>query len=226
MRALHAMTFWSAVLAMLLASVGSASAQVRRLPPPPVREPYPAVSPRGFVMFGQERFTARQTFETIFGESVQPIRGGGADVVIARNFFAELTLYPFEKTGERVYRFGNETFKLGIPLTAKITPLEITGGYRLTEFRRVIPYGGVGFGTYRYEESSDFDATGEGLEVSKNGFILTAGAEVRLMRWVGVTVDVRRTRIENIIGADGISKEFNENDLGGTSIRFRIMIGR
>jgi outer membrane protein W len=214
------------VCALLFLSAVPAAAQVRAPSRQPPRQPYPSVSPRGFVMFGQQQFTAKQTFEAVFGKSVQPLLGGGVDVVLARHVFVEFGFSRFEKTGERVFRSGTETFHLGIPLTAKITPFEIAGGYRLTEWRLVIPYGGAGFGTYKYEETSDFADTTENLDVSKRGFILLGGAEVRLMRWAGVSIDVRRTKIDDVLGAGGISKEFGENDLGGTSFRVRIMVGR
>lgn len=216
------------MLILSLVCAEPSSAQVTRPSPPPAapREPYPAISPRGFVMFSQQQFVAKQTFEAVFGESVQPFRGGGVDVVLFRNFFAELGFSQFERTGQRVYRFGGETFGLGIPLTAKISPVEVTGGYRLTEWRRVIPYGGVGMGSYRYVESSDFSTTDENVDVRKKGLILFGGAEVRVMRWVGVSVDVRKSSIDEIIGAGGISQEFGETDLGGTSFRVRILVGR
>jgi hypothetical protein len=204
-----------------------ATAQVTRpRPPVPPREPYPMISPRGFVTFSQQKFAAQDTFEAVFGESVQPFRGGGADVVVMRNFFGELSISRFEQTGQRVYRFGGETFPLGIPLTAKVRPIEVTGGYRLTQWRRVIPYAGIGYGSYRYEETSDFSTDAENVNVTSNGIVLVGGAEVRVMRWVGITVDVRKTTIDDIIGAAGVSKEFNESDLGGTAFRFRIMVGR
>lgn len=216
---------WCVVLGLSVAV--PASAQVRRPPRPAVpREPYPAISPRGFVTFSQQKFAAQDTFEAVFGESVQPFRGGGADVVVMGNFFGELSISQFEESGQRVYRFGGETFPLGIPLTAKIRPIEVTGGYRLTEWRRVIPYAGIGYGSYRYEETSDFSTDAENVDVTGNGVVLVAGAEVRVMRWVGITVDVRKTTIDDIIGAAGVSKEFDESDLGGTSFRFRIMVGR
>ena len=214
-------------LALTVGSVPLAEAQVRRpAPPPPPREPYPVISPRGFVTFSQQRFAARRTFEAVFGESVQPFRGAGADVVVHRNFFAELALSRFEQTGERVFRAAEQTFGLGIPLTATITPIEISGGYRVTEWRSVVPYAGIGFGSYRYEETSAFGTPAESVDVKKKGLVLVAGAEVRVMRWFGISADVRKTTISDIIGSGGISREFNETDLGGTAFRFRIMVGR
>lgn len=187
---------------------------------------YPAFAPRGFVMFGQQQFTAKETFEAIFGESTGSFRGGGVDVVIARNVFVEVGFARFEQTGERVFRHGGETFGLDIPLTAKIRSVEIVAGYRVTAWRRFLPYGGIGVGSHRYQESSDFAAAGDNVSVGASGLVLAGGVEVRLARFVGVSVDVRRSTIEEIIGGGGISKEFGEDDLGGTATRFRIIIGR
>ena len=207
------------LLALAIASPPAASAQT-------AATRYPAFAPRAFVMFSQQQFTAKDTFEAIFGESTGSFRGGGVDVVVARNIFVEVGFARFERIGERVFRSGGETFKLGIPLTARIRPLELAAGYRLTLWRRVLPYGGVGIGSYRYEESSDFAATGDNVSVSASGPIVVAGAELRIARFIGVTADVHYSRIEEVIGGGGISREFGENDLGGTSARFRIIIGR
>jgi opacity protein-like surface antigen len=140
--------------------------------------------------------------------------------------FVEVAFSKFEETGERVFRANDETFRLGIPLTAKLMPFEVSGGYRFTNWRRVIPYGGIGFGSYHYEETSDFSQSGENVDVSKNGLVLMGGAEVRVMRWVGLSFDVHHTSIDDIIGVGGISQEFDETDLGGTAFRIRVMVGR
>jgi opacity protein-like surface antigen len=193
---------------------------------PRPREPYPAISPRGFVLFGQQQFAAEQTFDAVFDKTSLPLMGGGADIVLARNVFVEIAFSRFKETGERVFRAGDEIFRLGIPLTATITPFEFSGGYRFTNWRRVIPYGGVGFGSYHYEETSDFSQADEDIDVSKRGFLFLAGAEVRIMKWVGLSLDVHHTSVDDILGTGGISAEFGEDDLGGTAFRIRVMVGR
>jgi opacity protein-like surface antigen len=214
-------------LALTLGSAASAVGQVRSPPPRSApQEPYPTIAPRGFVLFSQQKFAAEQTFEAVFDDSVQPFRGGGVDVVVYRNFFAELAFSRFKQTGERVFRAGGETFPVGIPLTATITPFEVSGGYRMTQWRRVLPYAGAGLGSYGYKETSSFAASGEDVDVSKKGFILFAGAEFRVIRWFGISADVHKTSIDDIIGTGGISQEFNETDLGGTAFRVRLMVGR
>jgi hypothetical protein len=210
----------------ILGTGAPALAQSRQAPSPRPREPYPAISPRGFVLFGQQQFAADQTFDAVFDKTALPFVGGGADIVLGRNVFVEIVFSRFEETGERVFRAGGETFKLGIPVTATIIPFEFSGGYRFTWWRRVIPYGGIGFGSYRYEERSDFAQSGEDVDVSERGFLFLAGAEVRVMRWVGLSLDVHHTSVDDILGTGGISGEFGETDLGGTAFRIRIMVGR
>jgi hypothetical protein len=192
----------------------------------PAGRPYPAFVPRAFVMFSQQQFAAKETFEAIFGQSTGPFRGLGTDVVLARNVFVEFGFARFQDTGERVFRSGGETFHLGIPLTAKIRSIDFTAGYRYTRWRSIIPYAGVGAGNYRYEENSDFAAAGDDVSVSGSGVVLIAGVEARVARLFGISVDVHRSTIENIIGGGGISQEFGEDNLGGTAARFRIIIGR
>jgi opacity protein-like surface antigen len=213
------------ILPFLLAATLLADVPAAAQTPRP-QEPYPVISPRGFVLFGQQRFAAEQTFEAVFEKTALPFAGGGADIVLYRNFFAEIGFSRFEETGERVFRSGGETFKLGIPLTATITPFEISGGYRLTYWRRVIPYGGMGLASYHYEETSDFSQSGENVDESKRGLVVLGGAEVRVMRWIGVGLDVHYTSIDDILGSGGISQEFGESDLGGTAFRIRILVGR
>lgn len=211
--------------AAALAGPAPLAAQTRPAPRTvPAR--YPVFAPRAFAMFSQQQFEAKQTFEAIFGRSTGPFRGGGADIVLARNVFLEVGFARFEDRGERVFRSGGEIFHLGIPLTAKIRSIDVTGGYRFMRWRSIVPYAGIGAGNYRYEESSDFAAAGDDVSVSGSGLVLIAGVEARLARFIGVTADVHRSKIEDIIGKGGISKEFGENDLGGTAARFRIIIGR
>jgi len=177
-------------------------------------------------MFSRQQFAAEQTFDAIFGDASGSFRGFGADLVIARNAFVEIGWARFEKTGERIFLFDGDVFKLGIPLTISLRPFELTGGYRATIWPRVIPYGGLGIATTRYEETSDFAAAGDDVSVSGSGLVLVGGAEVRVARFIGVSADLHYSTLKDIIGKAGISKEYSEDDLGGTSVRFRIIIGR
>jgi outer membrane protein W len=117
---------------------------------------------------------------------------------------------------------------LGIPLTATITPLEITGGYRFTlhNLPKVRPYAAAGYGRYAYQETSSFADAGDDVDTSHSGFVVNGGAEFRLHRWAGLAVDVQYSHVPGILGTGGVSQQAGENDLGGIAGRVRLIVGR
>jgi hypothetical protein len=200
-------------------------AQTRR--PAAAPPPQPAVSFRPFVLAAGQRPSAQTTFEAAFNESVQPFLGGGLQVAWRGGFFVEFGASRFKQTGERAFIDGGEVFRLGIPLTATITPLELAAGYRFGGPRsRLLPYGGGGIGSYGYKESSDFSDPEEDVEVRHVGYLAVGGVEVRLHRWIGVTADAQYTHVPGILGSAGLSQNAGEDDLGGIAVRFRLIIGR
>jgi hypothetical protein len=212
------------IVAFLLAAAVAApvSAQVRR---PPLRpDDTPSVSLRPFVTLAVERFAAHQTFEAVFGEAFQPLWGGGLTVAFKKGFYLDVAASRFRKIGERAFIFEGESYKLGIPLTATLTPLEVTAGGRSRVSPRVFPYFGLGVGSYRYQETSEFN---DGpFDKRHVGYLVVLGVELRVSRWVAVSGDAQYTRVSGIIGTGGISKEADESDLGGTAGRFRVIVGR
>src|SRR5262245_44206530 len=139
---------------------------------PPARPParpraQPPISFRGFGLFSVQNFAAQMTFDGIFGSSVGVFYGGGAQVVSREGLFGEFSISRFSKTGERAFRFNNQTFGLGIPLTATITPIEASGGYRFRLRRQpnFIPYVAAGVSSYGYHEESVGADPDENLDV-------------------------------------------------------------
>lgn len=187
----------------------------------------PALSIRPFVMATEQSFAARDTFDATFGRITMPFFGGGVQIVVNDGFFAEITASRFRQTGERAFLSGGKAFKLGIPLTATITPLEISGGYRFTlgQFPRVRPYAAGGYGNYSYQETSSFADAGEDVDTSHGGYVVNGGAEFRLHRWVGLAVDVQYSHVPGILGTGGVSQQAGESDLGGVAARFKLVVG-
>src|SRR5262249_48771150 len=127
------------------------------------------LSLRPFVMFSDQRFVATQTFKAAFGQANQLFWGGGLNITQDDQFYLELSASQFKKTGQRAFYANGEAFGLGIPLTATLTPLELSGGYRFhrkppppirgrvpppPQPARFIPYAGAGVGFYKYKETS------------------------------------------------------------------------
>ena len=212
----------SLILICAVAVAAPASAQAPR----PVARPsdQPKISLRPFFLATAQKFSARNTFETIFGSSVQPFFGGGLSIAFRNDFYVDVTASRFKKTGERAFFFEGQGYPLGIPLTVTVTPLEVTAGQRARITPSMFLYTGFGVGSYRYQESSQFD---DGpFEKRHVGYLVAAGLEFRISRWVGVSGDAQYTYVSGIIGTGGVSKEADETQLGGIAGRFRVIVGR
>jgi hypothetical protein len=216
------------IACLILGLALAAPAAAQRPAPRPAAEPAPALSIRPFVMGTELSFAAIDTFDATFGKTYGPFFGGGVQVVIHDSFFVEASASRFRQTGERAYLSGGQAFKLGIPLTATITPFELTGGYRLRlkQVPKVRPYLAAGLGSYSYQETSQFSEAGEDVDARHVGLVVNGGAEFRLQRWVGLAVDVQYTHVPGILGTGGVSQQAGEKDLGGVAARFKLVVGR
>lgn len=181
---------------------------------------------RPFAMFSEQKFAASQTFNAVFGSSTGSFFGGGLNITQDDRFYLELSASRFKKTGQRALVNNGQTFPLGIPLQATVTPLELTVGYRFATNPRVRPYAGGGIGLYRYQETSGFSTDAENVDAQHAGAIVEGGAEVRLHRWFGVAADVHYTYVPGILGDGGLSKDLNEKSLGGFSFRVKAIVGK
>jgi outer membrane protein W len=188
----------------------------------------PLVSIRGFLLVTDEQFAAKTTFAAAFGRAAQPLFGGGAQVVFRGRVYVEVSVSRFSKSGQRAFVFDGQSFGVGIPLTASLTPIEASVGYRfrLKNYRNIIPFVAAGAGQYHYTETSSDAGTGEGVDASHLGYLANAGVEFRLHKWVGVSVDAQYTHVPGILGTGGISQDAGENDLGGSAARFKLIVGR
>jgi opacity protein-like surface antigen len=184
---------------------------------------------RGFADLGGTRFTAGQSFDAVLGTHTGVVFGGGVEVIVARDFFINVHASRFQKDGTRVFVLNEEVFDLGIPTTVRVTPVQITGGYRFKVGRRqIVPYVGGGVGWYRYSETSDFATGDEDVSETFTGYHLLGGAEVRLSRLFGVSGEVEWSGVPDALGQspNSVSAAFDETDLGGVTFRVKIVVGK
>jgi hypothetical protein len=200
------------VLGLWLAGAGSAAAQVE-----------PRFGVRGVFDAESQSFLASDTFNAIFGDHRGTFVGGGGQVRWKSVLF-EVSASRFKESGERVFISNGEVFKLGIPTTVTIRPIELTGAWRFRQLWRVRPYAGGGIGWHRYKESSQFADPAENVEFTERSYHLVGGGEVRLWRWIAAAAEVRYRTVRDAIGEGGASQEYDEDDLGGTSVAFRILV--
>ena len=213
---------------MLLSSLSFSLGLSLSLAAPAAAQDPPALSIRPFVMATEQSFAAIDTFGATFGKTAFPFFGGGVQVVVHDGLFVELAASRFRQTGARAYLSGGKAFTLGIPLTATITPFEISAGYRFSvrQLPRVRPYAAAGYGSYAYQETSDFAQPGEDVDTKHGGYLVNGGAEFRLHPWLGLAIDVQYTQVKGILGSGGVSQQAGESDLGGLAARLKLVVGR
>jgi opacity protein-like surface antigen len=184
---------------------------------------------RGIIEVGAAMFTASDSFEAIFGTATGTVFGGGGEVILPQQVFASVRASRFQRSGERAFLFEGETFGLGVDTTVRVTPIEVTGGYRFGDLtRRFVPYVGAGMGWHRYQETSEFADDDENVTETFQGYHLLGGAEFRITRWFGVGGEFQWTTVPDALGQDpnGVSAAFEETNLGGTAFRVRFVVGR
>jgi opacity protein-like surface antigen len=185
------------------------------------------VGVRGFATFGNITFQAEESFDAIFETPSGPIFGGGGQVLLPWGIYVEVAASQFKRDGERAFVGPDqEVFRLGIPLEVTITPLEVTGGWRFRKWERFVPYGGGGYSSYRYKETSDFADPDENVDERFSGFHVVGGAEYLPFRWIAIGGEVAWSSIADALGQGGVSAAFNEDNLGGTTVRLKISVGR
>jgi hypothetical protein len=202
----------------------------------------PAVALRPYFELSRQAFAAADTFENVFGETSARFWGFGVQAAFwkARIYgeagMSRMASEDSQMVGERVLVSNNTIYKLGIPLRSTIEPWRIAGGYRFHVSRLVIPYVGVGMTSYHYTEESDFAAPEENLDTDGRGTLFQFGAEIRVHRWVGIAAGAERAQVTGIFGNGGLSHAYTsgellegregEDDLGGWSMQFRVVVGR
>ena len=218
-------------LAALLAGPGASDARAQANPGPRPQAPTPsrAIELSGYAMFGPINFTAADTFDVAVGSAFGAIFGGGARVGLpVGGLFVNIGAWRYRGNGVRALVFEGEEFLLGIPLTVSITPLEVSGGWQFRfrgapQFR---PYVAGGLTSYGYKEVSGFATDAENVDERFGAYHLAGGAAFQVEQWIGVAWELNWTSVPDAIGKGGLSAVFNETNLGGTSLRFKITIGR
>jgi len=195
---------------------------------PPTSKSNPGVRAYGFTEF--ENLKASESFTAVLGTARLNFFGGGADAVnLWKGLFARFTFSHSSKTGTRVFVDSSQNvFPLNIPLTVSMTPFEVGGGWRfgsLDTKGRIVPFIGAGLVFLNYKESSSFSLNGEDTDQTFSGTMIFGGIEVGIVQHVNVAVEGLYRHVPDAIGEAGISNLFDENNLGGSVIRFRFGVG-
>jgi opacity protein-like surface antigen len=179
----------------------------------------------GFAQVDRHAFIASETFDAVMQDASGTLPGGGGQLRWRQLVF-EVSASRYKRTGQRVFISGGQVFRLGIPTTVTVTPIEFTGAYRLPAIWRFVPYGGGGVVRLQYKETSQFAEASENVKESFNGYHVMGGAEIPVWKWFAAAVEGRYRSVPDAIGTAGVSNAFGEDDLGGASVRVKFIVGR
>jgi len=219
------------LVAVITAALVLVAGQVRpggqSAPASPSRGAAPGVGVSAYGGYEAWQMAASDSFDAVFGTS--QVSGFGAGVQVTdlwRGLFARGGFATASKTGERVFVSDGQVFPLGIPLKVTLTPIEISGGWRVRASQgRFVPYGGAGVLIMRYKEESDFAESDENLDDTFTGYLVFGGLEVGLVRGLGVGAEVQYRGVHDALGAGGVSAEFGETSLGGVGFKVFAVVG-
>ncbi len=209
-------------------TAGAKPATTKPAAPPPETKPgaaEPELGCRAFGQGGYGSFNASESFNAVFGSSSASFYGFGAEVRY-RRFFLQFNWEKTDKTGERVFVSGSETFPLGIEDRLQVTPISVIVGYRFWRKGHLTLLAGAGIGSYGVKEEWDFALPTETVDESFTSYHLLFGVEYSVHRWVALRAEGQYTTVPDSAGVGGVSEVFGENDLGGPSFRIKLLVGR
>jgi hypothetical protein len=172
---------------------------------------------------------ARQSAKAVFGS----VPGGytfGASIRFraGESLFVGVGGRFFQREGQRAFVADKNSrpFRLGHPLTLRIIPVYAIVGYRFSDTRKLVPYVGLGPGFTSYRETSIVG----GLEVEPisqtkpSGHLLAGFESGRGSMRFGV--EAAYSIVPNSAGVAGVSKVYDESDIGGVTIVGRLVFTR
>ena len=147
--------------------------------------------------------------------------GGGVNVAFGK-VFVQGSVERYAETGQRVFVFEDQVFELGISNTVTVTPIHISVGYRLVANPSLIGYLGGGIGWYTYKEESAFVDPQYNVDEQEIGYHVMGGVETPILPSFWLGVEFQWAYVPNVLGEQGVSALFEEDDLGGFTVRLKI----
>jgi hypothetical protein len=232
----HRLAGFAILVWMLLAGAAFADPgpdpQSKPPPAPAVRQPRRAQAQRprepfvirGFGEIGYLRLTAKESFNAIFDKDSTWIAGGGADAIWPSGFFGSAEIEWYKMEGERAFVLDDQVFRLGIRDEVRVVPISMTFGYKFGRSTVARPYAGAGYGLYLFKEDADFAQPGDDVSDNFGGFHIVGGVDLFRRRRIAAAVEGRYAWVSDSIGEGGVSAEFDENDLGGFTIKVKVLV--
>jgi hypothetical protein len=151
--------------------------------------------------------------------------GGAGRFVFGSGFYVAAGVRTFSKEGERVFVAApaRPVAGLGYPLSIRVTPIFVTGGYRFRQGKMIVPYVGAGGSITSYSEQSSVVGISYDENATNAGFHVVGGVEVGRER-LRFGAELGWSTVPNTVGVGGVSAVYGEDDLGGWSLLGKVVI--
>ena len=181
-----------------------------------------------FGLFDYSTISSPKSFDAVFGKHTTTAPGVGLDAInLWKGVFVRIDGSQSKLSGERVVIVGSDVFKLGIPMTAQLTPIEFGAGWRFASRNprsRIAPYLGASAVSLKYKETSSLGDSTDNVDETYTGFGAFGGVDVRFSRQVFGGVEAHYRTINITPGPNSAAASFNEKDFGGAVLRVRLGI--
>ena len=178
---------------------------------------------RVFGEVGYLKLTATESFKAIFDKDSTWLPGAGVDAIWPNGSFASAEVEWFRLKGERAYVLNDQVFPLGIEDVVTAVPISMTFGYHFGRSALARPYAGAGFGVFLFKEEADFAESGDDVSEHFASFHVTGGVDLLRRSRVSTAVEARYSWVQDAIGKGGVSLDFREKDLGGFTIKVKVL---
>jgi hypothetical protein len=175
----------------------------------------------GFFGMTNASKSAKAVFD---GSSGGATFGGSLRLGLGRRFFVGVSGRHFSKQGERVFVADATApvFRLGHPLELRTTSFNALVGYRFMPEELLVPYVALGFGVTSFQEESTVGGLREDFDQSKASGLAAVGLEVGRGR-LRLGVELAYSTVPDTVGLAGVSRIYDEKDVGGLSAVGRII---
>ncbi|MEO8070494.1 MAG: hypothetical protein ABI652_03760 [Acidobacteriota bacterium] len=190
----------------------------------------PSKRPIGFRAYGvvdSNALAARQTFNAVIDTSrVAAVGVGGEIFRQGAGVFYRGAVSSMQADGHRAIAANDQVIPLDIALTVRMRVVEAGGGWRFARRSsdRLVPYLGGAVLAVRYEESSAL--AGDEAQSPRwfPGVAGIGGVDYRVAGWLFAGAEAQFRRVPGALGDGGVSKVFDERDLGGFTLRLLVGI--
>lgn len=172
---------------------------------------------------------AKSSAQAVFdGSSGGKTFGGEVAYTFGNGLYVAGGARYFKKDGSRVFVQSKTgpVFKLrDEPLSIRIVPAYGTLGFRFRRHGGLVPYVGLGIGMASYHEESTVGGLTQTTSETKVSGQAVAGVEMG-RRSLRFGAEAAYSLVPSAIGAGGVSKIYEETDVGGFSLVGKIIFAR